>query len=314
MITKKSTLKMSHPEWLAERQQGIGGSDAGTICGYNPYKSAYALWAEKCGLVEAPDLSNNEAVRQGTDLEEYVAKRFAEKYNLKVKRCNAIIKNSDYPWALANIDREIVGKKWGLECKTTTSWDIIQGCEEGNPPLHYYCQCMHYMMVTGYTKWYLAILALGRGFYVFEINYNKEDIDSLAELEKEFWDRVVKNDPPLVDGSESTGAAIKSIFAESTNDNSMDLSPIQSQLMARSQLKKQIGELQRQMDECDQEIMLYMGDHSKGSCSGYSVSWKTQQRKTFDRKAAIAKHPDLDREEFYNVSFSRPFKVVAKNG
>lgn len=36
-------------EWLKERTQGIGGSDAGCIVGANPWKSARQLWREKTG-------------------------------------------------------------------------------------------------------------------------------------------------------------------------------------------------------------------------------------------------------------------------
>ena len=38
-----STLNMEHEEWLENRRRGIGGSDAGSICGLNPYSSARTL-------------------------------------------------------------------------------------------------------------------------------------------------------------------------------------------------------------------------------------------------------------------------------
>lgn len=44
--------------WLKIRTSGIGGSDAGTIMGSNPWKSPYQLWLEKTGQVEAEDISN----------------------------------------------------------------------------------------------------------------------------------------------------------------------------------------------------------------------------------------------------------------
>ena len=36
-----STKKMPHEEWLQYRRQGIGGSDAGAICGMSPYASPH---------------------------------------------------------------------------------------------------------------------------------------------------------------------------------------------------------------------------------------------------------------------------------
>ena len=46
------TTELTHDEWLDLRKTGIGGSDAGTILGVNPYSSPYALYATKTGLVE----------------------------------------------------------------------------------------------------------------------------------------------------------------------------------------------------------------------------------------------------------------------
>ena len=75
---------LSHEEWLELRKQGIGGSDAGAIMGVHPYKGAFGVWADKKGYSEA--VEDNEAMRQGRDLEDYVARRFAEKTGLTVRR------------------------------------------------------------------------------------------------------------------------------------------------------------------------------------------------------------------------------------
>lgn len=45
MITQIKTG--SREEWLELRKKYIGGSDASAVIGANPYRSAYALWAEK---------------------------------------------------------------------------------------------------------------------------------------------------------------------------------------------------------------------------------------------------------------------------
>ncbi|HFC9341278.1 TPA: YqaJ viral recombinase family protein, partial [Enterococcus hirae] len=51
----KSTLDMSHQEWLEDRKKGIGGSDVATVLGLNKYKSPYQLWLEKTGQIELKD-------------------------------------------------------------------------------------------------------------------------------------------------------------------------------------------------------------------------------------------------------------------
>ena len=42
-------------DWLKMRECGLGGSDALAASGLSPYKSPYALWLEKTGMVRFPD-------------------------------------------------------------------------------------------------------------------------------------------------------------------------------------------------------------------------------------------------------------------
>ena len=47
----------------------------------------------------------NEAMRQGHDLEDYVARRFMEETGKKVRRANVIYKSTENPFMFANVDR-----------------------------------------------------------------------------------------------------------------------------------------------------------------------------------------------------------------
>ena len=163
MIKKIPTANMSKADWEKLRSTTIGGSDAAAILDLNPHKSPYALWAEKTGKVIPEDISQKEAVRLGTDLEDYVAHRFMEATGKKVRRENYTIFRDDMPYAHANYDRLIVGEKAGLEIKTTNALNLKK-FKNGEFPANYYCQCVHYMMVSGLKRWYLAVLVLGIEF------------------------------------------------------------------------------------------------------------------------------------------------------
>ena len=52
--------------WLEERKNGIGGSDAATILGLNPYKTNIELWEEKTKRKEAEDISDKPYVKYRT--------------------------------------------------------------------------------------------------------------------------------------------------------------------------------------------------------------------------------------------------------
>ena len=117
-----STLRMSHKEWLKERKKSLGGSDMGAVLGLNKYRSPYTVWAEKTGRIgEEPE---NEAMRQGRDLEQYVASRFEEVSRMPVRRMNYLMRRNDCPHLHANIDRKVVGLNAGLECKTASALSL----------------------------------------------------------------------------------------------------------------------------------------------------------------------------------------------
>ena len=86
-----STINLPKADWLKYRKQGITGTDAGAVCGLNPYVSAFQVYQDK--ITEEVEEFDNESMRQGRDLEEYVAQRFMEETGLKVRRANAIYQN-----------------------------------------------------------------------------------------------------------------------------------------------------------------------------------------------------------------------------
>jgi putative phage-type endonuclease len=240
-LIKISTVGMSHEEWLEHRNKTIGGSDASAILGMNNYSSPYTVWAEKLGKL--PPKEDNEAMRIGRDLESYVAQRFTEKTGKKVRRENNILHNPEYPFAHANVDRMIVGEDAGLECKTTSSLNITK-FKNGEFPDNYYAQCVHYMMVTGCKKWYLAVLVLNKEFMVFEIERDEEEIAALAKSEAEFWRLVEANTAPMADGKEATTNTISILYPES-NEESVNLFAYESELQQYMALSAQIKELEK---------------------------------------------------------------------
>ena len=62
MVEKIPIRGLTREEWLAIRKKGIGGSDAGAICGLNPYASPMNVYLDK--TTEESDSEDNEAMRQ----------------------------------------------------------------------------------------------------------------------------------------------------------------------------------------------------------------------------------------------------------
>ena len=134
MVTiKASTLDMNRDEWLELRKQGLGGSDAGTVLGFNKYKSPFELYQEKIG--EYSEEVDNDAVYFGNALEDFVAQEFAKRTGKKVRRMNKFLVHPEYEFMNANLDRVVVGEKAILECKTASEYlreastiDLLDTC------------------------------------------------------------------------------------------------------------------------------------------------------------------------------------------
>lgn len=308
-LKRISTVEMSHEDWLRHRQKSIGGSDASSIIGLNPWSSPYSVWADKLGKI--PPKEDNEAMRQGRDLEFYVAQRFSEATGKKVRRENNILINPDYPFAHANVDRMIVGEDAGLECKTTSTLNVKR-FKNGAFPDTYYVQCVHYMMVTGCKKWYLAVLVLGKEFMVFEIERDEEEIEALAKSEAEFWQLVESNRAPATDGATSTTDTISMLYPES-NDNSISLFAYDSELQQYMALSAQIKELEKLRDEMANKVKTFLGEAGGGESDNYKVSWKSTSRNSFDAKKFASDHKDIDLSAYYKNSTYRTFKVTQKS-
>lgn len=307
-ITKVKTA--NREEWKELRSHYIGGSDAAAVVGLNPFSSPYALWAEKTG--QAPGFSGNLATEVGTYLEEFVAQKFAAETGKKVRKCNQSFFNSEYPWAIANIDREIVGEEAGLEIKTTSELNLKK-FNGGEYPANYYCQCVHYLAMTGKRRWYLAVLIGNRDFKWFTIERDEAEIAALMAAEADFWELVKNNTPPAADGSQATTAAIKTIYAES-NADTVDLTLENTALAQYISLGKQIAELEAMRDEAANRIKSFMGDAGGGECDGFRVSWKSSTRRTFDSKRFSKENPGLDLTGYYKETSTRTFRVTELKG
>jgi putative phage-type endonuclease len=308
-----STKDMGYEDWLKERQKGIGGSDAAAIVGLTPWSTPYSVWADKTGKVQPKE--DNESMRQGRDFEDYVAHRWMESTGKRCRRWNAIIRNPEYPFAHANVDRWLIGENAGLECKTTSTLSLKK-FKNGEYPENYYCQCMHYMAVTGADRWYLAVLVLGREFMAFTMDRDEEEIDALMKAERDFWGYVEEDSPPPVDGFDPTTDAINTIYSDGSMDgDKADLFGMGVVIDAYQTTKGEISILKHQNEEREQLIKQAMKESQIGTTGRFRVEWKNRTRRSFDSKSFMKDNPDVEYGPYIKETKYRAFSIKEeKNG
>lgn len=279
--------------WLKMRMAGIGGSDASIIAGMNRWKSPFQLWQEKTGQVEPEELDDNEYIYWGRVLEQAVADRFTELTGKQVHK-QGMLRNKEYPWMLANVDRMVVGEDAGLECKTTNSFAGKQW-DGDNLPDAYYLQCQHYMMATGLKRWYIACLIGGNHFVWKTVERNEEDIQALFKLEKEFWEiNVQQGVMPDVDGTKSCMQALQERFSGG-NVKKIELPSEAEQILKDLDMYKESEKQCREKTiELKNRLALMLGNHEAGYCGDRLITWKLQKGKTtVDSKKLREEMPDI---------------------
>ncbi len=302
-----NTSDMTHEEWLKERTHGIGGSDAAVILGLNKWKSPMQLYMEKIGEIESDESS--EAAYWGQVLEDVIAKEFARRTGKKVRNRYAILRHPEYPWMLANVDRLIVGERAGLECKTASEYlkDEWVGDEV---PAPYLIQCQHYMAVTGFDAWWIAVLIGGNKFQYKKIERDDEIIQMLIEAEEEFWNgHVVPRIPPEFDGSEASEKLLRSLYPEAEPDTETELPPEADKLIeALEQVNAEINELTEIKKSYENKLKGMLGEFERGITANHIVSWKTYTSNRIDTKRLKAERPDIY-EQYLKSSISRRFTI-----
>lgn len=285
--------KISHEEWLKYRKMGVTGTDASSICGLNPFKSAIQVFLDK--TTDVIEDFDNEAMRQGRELEEYVAMRFCEATGKKVRRANAIFMNDKHSWMLADFDRLVVGERAGLECKTVSAYSADKWAN-GAIPLHYQLQCQHYLAVSGYDCWYIAALILGKEFIVRKIERDEELIQNLITIEKRFWEQnVLAGIMPDPDGSKQAGELLAKYYPREKGKKVILSEQFSLQLKRREELAELIKKMETEKKTIEQSLVKYLGENesTEAENSKFYVKWISYDTPRIDTDLLKSEAPEI---------------------
>lgn len=210
---------------LTDRRQYIGGGDAACIAGHDKYKQPLQLYKEKRGEFGEVDLSDNDSVHFGVMFEDLVANEWAIRNNAKVRRDRIGKVHPDYPWCGGHIDRKVEGRNEGLECKNR-SFRVAQhygeqGSDEVMPSD--LVQSMHYMAVTGWERWHVAVYFGGPDFRMYTIERDEAFIAQLLDLEHEFWRSIQDGNAPALDMDHGTTGELLGRLYPGTDGSTIEL-------------------------------------------------------------------------------------------
>jgi len=284
---------MTRDQWLQERQTCIGASDAAAIMSESPWKSRYALWAEKVHGIETTEES--ERMKWGLLLEPAISDAFTQwaEENLDSfthvspdGNGRVIRRHPEYDFLGATLDRlvyagdDLIGV---LEIKTTDGRNHADW--QDGPPLYYQIQVQHQLMVTGLPMGWIAVLIGGNQFKVFECPRFNNFIEILKSNEIAFWRMIENKTQPIVDGSDSTTAALRLLHP---NDDGSEIElnerDWQDDIDHLDELKAKIKEYQADMAVIENNLKSVIGASTFAHVGEFTYSYKTQTRKAHEVK------------------------------
>ena len=186
------------PEWFEIRKGGITATGITAINGTSPYKTAYRLWAELTGQVG--EQAAGAAAQRGQILEQAVADYYTVETGKKLRKSNGIVRLKEHPWAMASLDRTVVGEPDRLvEIKTSTSsaWALAP------VPQMYVDQVQWQMFCTGARAVDVAVLLSGLVFRIERVEADPVYQTMLFDKAVAFRELVASGTPPPLTGNDS---------------------------------------------------------------------------------------------------------------
>lgn len=269
-----------------DRKGFIGGSDIAAVMGLNPWKSALQLWAEKTGKIAPKDLSDIERVEIGTELEEYVARKFEKKTGYKLRRDNRDLRHPLYDYMVVHIDRLVLDGESIFEAKTTSVY-MERHWEGEDIPQQYVLQVMWGMGLAKRPRGFIAVLIGGQKFAWKEIRFDQELFDKMVEAAKNFWENFVladvapiatAQDNDTIDELWPLSIQKKVIFEGNERDEMNHL------IEERKGGKEAIELAETEVARIEARMKQLLGECEAGETDQHKITWKTQKRAAFQVK------------------------------
>ena len=269
---------MTNEEWLQDRKQGVGASEASILFDVNAYSNKYKLYHDKIGTPGrwTPEM-NEYTLGFGHALEPVVRQEVARKLKAQSYVDTRIFRHPKYPWMRLNLDGLMVlpdGSLWVYEGKTTGTFNV-EGWANDRVPEPYVLQGAQAMCILNVDR---IIYGCGTDNNAGNVIWRKltRDLnleeDLIAES-KRFWnDNVLARiEPPSTgpmavrykmmygDGPMEPG---KRVDGDVAPDPELDaiIKEMQEVSTLKSTVKKQLDALDVRSKEAQARLETKMGD------------------------------------------------------
>lgn len=276
------------PEWHALRLKHVGGSEIASLFHQqaNWGNSEYTLFCVKSGKIPAPPVDDSPGSRVwvGIRKEPTIAAMGAEIHGWKISK-GLYAKDDTISGMGASLDYVIDEPgpeevKLGfegpgvLQVKNVDGQVYRESWTSDEPPFHILLQLQHEIACSGFTWGVILPEVRGSEYPAFRYSARPKMIALIRERVSAFWQRVRDNKPPLVDGTDSTAAALAAMFPLRAGDEELDLSTdneIADICVGILTSKADLKGAEKMVTEYENRLKEKMRTYRRARCNGYSI-------------------------------------------
>ena len=293
---------MNREQFLLDRKQGIGGSDAAAIMGLSPWATALDVFRDKTN----PELTLDEPsedMQRGIRVEKYILQEYSERSEVQLDTNVATIIDPQYPFMRAKIDARQLDGNVIIEAKSTKA--PLSSWEKGIPE-YYKTQVAYYAILTNAERVDVPVLFSVWTYACFTYWRDEEFEVEIKTSVINFWENhIVKNIPPQPTSSEELMIAYPKLEEKTiTADN--DMREKVYQLQEASEQRKT---LEKQEKKLKAEIQCFMGDAGLLDAGFCKLALKERNATRFDTTSFKESKPELY-QQYLNDSSYRTLQFI----
>jgi predicted phage-related endonuclease len=257
-------------DWHSARNEpgAIGGSEIGTVCGWNRWESALTLFCKKTGKIDGT-LIPSHRMRMGTKFEDDLLEIFQEDHpELEVLTTGTWASVAE-PLNRANPDAIAIDENGELVLIEVK----FAGDNMYEIPQSYKAQMQWYMGILGIKRGVLVACA-GSNYVELPLEFDAFEFDTLCLLADQFRRYVANDIMPDWDGSNSTYETIRAINPDIDSEQSEELGQLGIHL---SNTYADLQEIEKKYKELQSRTLDAMGKAKWGTVDDQKVVYRTSR-------------------------------------
>ena len=169
---------------------------------------------------------------------------------------------------------------------------------------------MYYMVVTGMSSAYVAVLLGGNEFRIQKYDRDEEMIQHIIQMEEHFWyEYMLKDTPP--EAAAKDNEILGQLYPKSETKAIEMPTKAREVLADYEEAYRALTQAKEAKEEAEAKLKLMLAESEVGIIDSYKISWKNVSTTRLDSKKVKALLSEDQLKECSNTTTTRKFTVSA---